>query len=308
MDFLVGFTGFVGSNLKSSHKFDGLFNRQNIQKAYRKQPDLLVYAGIPAEKYLANNFPDKDFKIIKQAIYNLQKIKPQKLVLISTIDVYEKAVDVNEDDLANAKEIYGKNRHFLENWVKENVPDFHIVRLPALFGSGIKKNFIYDLIHISPALLTKKKYEKFSQKSALIKVSYQLQENGFYKLQTKEKRILNELKKEFLSLGFSALNFTDSRAVFPFYHLKDLWQDIQWVIKENIPLINLAIEPLAASEVYQAVFYRKFVNELKKPIAHYDFKTKYSSSGYLKNKEKVLKELTTFVKGNIESPMDEISL
>jgi hypothetical protein len=296
VDFLVGYTGFVGSNLKSSHKFDGLFNRQNIQEAYGKQPNLLVYAGIPAEKYLANNFPEKDFEIIQQAIYNIQKIKPQKLVLISTIDVYEKAVDVNEDDLANAKETYGKNRRFLEKWVEKNISNFHIVRLPALFGPGIKKNFIYDLININPALLTKEKYEELSQKSALIKSSYQLQDNGFYKLMNQEKSVLDYLKKEFLSLGFSALNFTDSRAIFPFYHLQSLFSDIQWMIKENIPLINLAVEPLAASEVYQAVFGREFINELKKPVPQYDFKTKYSPSGYLKNKKDVLKELVTFIK------------
>ncbi|MDR1012993.1 MAG: hypothetical protein LBL38_01850 [Lactobacillales bacterium] len=299
MDFLVGYTGFVGSNLKRSHHFDGLFNRQNIQEAYGKQPDLLVYAGIPAEKYLADNFPDKDFEIIQQAIYNIQKIKPRKLVLISTIDVYEKAVAVNEDDLADAKEVYGKNRRFLEKFVEENMSNFHITRLPALFGPGIKKNFIYDLIHINPALLTQKKYEELSQKSALIKASYQLQKNDFYKLKTKETRALNDLKQDFLSLDFSALNFTDSRAIFPFYHLQNLWPDIKWVIKKNISLVNLAVEPLAASEVYQAVFQHQFINELKQPIPQYDFKTKYSLSGYLKNKEEVLKELKAFVKSNI---------
>jgi hypothetical protein len=299
VDFLVGYTGFVGSNLKRSHHFDGLFNRQNIQEAYGKQPDLLVYAGIPAEKYLADNFPDKDFEIIQQAIYNIQKIKPRKLVLISTIDVYEKAVAVNEDDLADAKEVYGKNRRFLEKFVEENMSNFHITRLPALFGPGIKKNFIYDLIHINPALLTQKKYEELSQKSALIKASYQLQKNDFYKLKTKETRALNDLKQDFLSLDFSALNFTDSRAIFPFYHLQNLWPDIKWVIKKNISLVNLAVEPLAASEVYQAVFQHQFINELKQPIPQYDFKTKYSLSGYLKNKEEVLKELKAFVKSNI---------
>jgi hypothetical protein len=296
VDFLVGYTGFVGSNLKHSHKFDGLFNRQNIQEAYGKRPDILVYAGIPAEKYLANKSPGKDLEIIQQGIQNIQNINPQKLVLISTIDVYEKAVNVNEDDLADAKETYGKNRRFLETLVQKNISDFHIVRLPALFGVGIKKNFIYDLININPALLAKDKYEELSQKSSLIKASYQLQENSFYKLIIQEKRGLNDLKKEFLSLDFSALNFTDSRAIFPFYNLQNLWQDIQWVIQKKISLMNLAVEPLTVSEIYQAVFKREFINELKKTVPHYDFKTKYSASGYLKNKEEILKELVAFIK------------
>ena len=30
MNILVGYTGFVGSNLVAQHKFDGLFNSSNI--------------------------------------------------------------------------------------------------------------------------------------------------------------------------------------------------------------------------------------------------------------------------------------
>ena len=31
MEFLVGYTGFVGSNLVASHSFDGYYNSKNIE-------------------------------------------------------------------------------------------------------------------------------------------------------------------------------------------------------------------------------------------------------------------------------------
>lgn len=90
MKALVGYTGFVGSNLYEKGDFDRVFNSKNIEEAYELCPDLLVYAGMRAEKYLANNAPEKDMELVYQAEENISKISPKKLVLISTIDVYKK--------------------------------------------------------------------------------------------------------------------------------------------------------------------------------------------------------------------------
>ena len=54
MKILVGYTGFVGSNIYAKGQFDAVFNSKNITQAFGLQPDLLVYAGLRAEKYLAN--------------------------------------------------------------------------------------------------------------------------------------------------------------------------------------------------------------------------------------------------------------
>ena len=88
MKLLVGHTGFVGSNLKEQVHFDGLYNSQNISEAFSTNPDWLVYSGVRAEKFLANSAPETDFEIIEQAIDNIRKINPKKLILISTVDVY----------------------------------------------------------------------------------------------------------------------------------------------------------------------------------------------------------------------------
>ena len=154
---LVGYTGFVGSNLYLKKDFDEVYNSKNIKEAYGKNPDLLVYSGLKAEKYLANNNPEEDMKLVYEAQKNITKINPKKLVLISTIDVFKKAIDVYENSEIDKENLhpYGLNRYKLECWVRENYKDALIVRLPALFGKNLKKNFIYDLINIIPSTLNK---------------------------------------------------------------------------------------------------------------------------------------------------------
>ena len=55
----------------------------NIKEAYNTNPDILVYSGVPAQKFLANKEPEKDFEVIKGAINNIVNINPKKVILIS---------------------------------------------------------------------------------------------------------------------------------------------------------------------------------------------------------------------------------
>ena len=162
MHSLVGYTGFVGSNIVCSHSFDCLYNTKNINNAYGTEPDLLVYAGLRAEKFLANSNPEKDKASIEEAITNLERIKPKILVLISTIDVYKKPVGLDEDSEKDTDGLlpYGLHRLELEKYVEAHFDKYLIVRLPGLFGKNIKKNFIYDLIHYIPALLNENIYSE----------------------------------------------------------------------------------------------------------------------------------------------------
>ena len=145
-EYLVGYTGFVGSNLREQHRFDGLFNSKNITDAFGGKPDMLVYSGVKAEMFLANKDPEADYAQIEQAISNIQKIEPKQIVLISTVAVYPDIQDVDEDFEIDEKQLtaYGRNRLALERWVEKNCTNHLIVRLPAIFGNGLKKNFIYD--------------------------------------------------------------------------------------------------------------------------------------------------------------------
>ncbi len=135
MKSLVGYTGFVGSNILLKEDFDGKYNSKNIQDSYGTNPELLIYAGLRAEKYLANTAPQKDLDLIIQAEENIERINPQKLVLISTIDVFKSPQSVDENSRIETEGLppYGYDRYQLEIWVRERYPDALIVRLPGLF-------------------------------------------------------------------------------------------------------------------------------------------------------------------------------
>ena len=274
MKALVGYTGFVGSNIYAAGDFDAVYNSKNIQEAYGTRPDLLIYAGLRAEKYLANNAPEKDMDLIYQAEENITKIDPKRLVLISTIDVFKNPQDVDENsDIATENlHAYGLNRYKLELWVRKKYPDALIIRLPGLFGKNIKKNFIYDYINLIPFMLKADKFEELSAVDIELKKYYQLQDNGFYKVKVDDTD-RDELKERFRKLGFSALNFTDSRSVYQFYNLGRLWNDIQIALDAGIKLWHPATEPVSAAEVYRYLSGEKFVNELGGTPANYDYKT-----------------------------------
>ena len=144
MTALVGYTGFVGSNLVLQTTFDALYNSKNIAESYGTNPNLLIFSGIRAEKFLANKDPEKDYENIKEAVNNIKKINPKTIVLISTIDVYKTPINVDEDSTIDTKGLhpYGLNRYRLELSIEKNYDNHLIIHLPGLYGKNIKKNFM----------------------------------------------------------------------------------------------------------------------------------------------------------------------
>ncbi len=303
MEFLIGNTGFVGSNLINSHKFSHTFNSSNISSAFGQNPDLLIYSGVKAEKFIANNNPTYDKKHIGDSINNIKKINPKKLILISTIDVYPKPQNVDEDFNIKPDNLlpYGYNRLLLENWVETNIKDYTIIRLPALYGQNIKKNFIFDIINFIPSVLSKDKMEYLSKKDSTLNKFYKDQNNGFFKCIEVDNNEKQKLKECFSKLNFSALNFTDSNAMFQFYNLSYLWDHINIAIKEKIKKLNLATNPIAASELYKYIFNKDFSNILSDNPPNYNFKSKYykifnGSNGYIFDKDFILNDIKNFIK------------
>lgn len=300
--FLVGYSGFVGSNIASSYKFDGLFNSKNIEDAFEAEPDILVYSGVPAEMFSANADPDTDLKIIKNAIRNIKKIKPAKLVLISTVAVYDRLTDVDEDAYTDKNRLsaYGRNRLYLEEWVRENLKSPLIVRLPALYGQNLRKNFIYDYIHFIPKLLKEEKYLELKSRDEAVTSYYLKLNNGFYGCKDLSPRERNILTEYFQKAGFSALNFTDSRNVYQFLNLNRLWQIIQKAMENGIEILNAVTEPVSVTELYRYLENSEFNNLTEGKVLQYNLKTKYSAvfggkDGYLLGKDDVLSDIKRFV-------------
>lgn len=306
---LIGYTGFVGSNILSARSFDNLYNSKNIEKIRGKSFSLLICAGVYANKWWANENGEEDLDRIKGLISLLETVNVDRFVLISTIDVYPNPVDVNESTIID-KSIsspYGFNRYFLEEFVQSRFENNLIVRLPGLFGKGLRKNFIYDLLNPIPQIIKPNKMEELtsilsSNSSNLLLASYE-NIDGYYKVKSNiEKSEKSELLKVLEGVNFSSKNFTDSRSVYQFYNLKNLSWDIDRALNSNINLLNLSVEGVQASYIAKEIFNIDFENVIENnPPALYDFKSIHAeklakNKDYLYSKEETIKGISEFIK------------
>jgi hypothetical protein len=148
-DALIGSTGFIGGTLLRQRSFDDLFNSKNVESIRGRSYDLLVCSGAPAAKWVANQNADADLANLQRLMNCLADVRADRLMLISTVDVYRDPRGVDEATVIDPKLVdpYGRHRFLLEEFVRQRFASHSVVRLPGLFGKGLKKNFIYDLIH-----------------------------------------------------------------------------------------------------------------------------------------------------------------
>lgn len=146
---LIGHTGFVGGNLLRQTAFDDHYNTSNLEDLRGRSYDLIVSAGAPAVKWLANKEPEADRASIQRLMDSLAEVRAARFILISTIDVYPDTVghDESADIALDTVAPYGRHRLELERFVLGRFAHATAVRLPALFGPGLKKNVLYDLLH-----------------------------------------------------------------------------------------------------------------------------------------------------------------
>lgn len=308
MNALIGYTGFVGANLVNE-TYQDLYNSKNIDEIVGKEYNTVVCAGIRAEKFLANKYPREDLNAIQELIHRLKQIKCNKFILISTIDIYKEAMGVDENTSIDVKGLhpYGSNRYYMEEFVRNYYDDYLIVRLPALFGKGLKKNFIYDMINKIPSMIMDMKYKELLETATveqreILQISYEVNEQGNWVLKNhlSDTQMLR-LKKCLEQLEFTSLVFTDCRSRFPFYDLSNLQKDINIAIKNNIRELNIAVEPISAYEVAKECFDTEFDNRIpgREPV-YYDMKSIHAKQfdgkdGYLYSKEDTITAIKKFL-------------
>lgn len=147
-DALVGWTGFVGGNLSGQHDFDHRYASATAHEMAGRRFDLVVFSAAHAEKWRINQDPETDRAHVEDLKRLLTSFSAGRLVLISTVDVYATPVGVDETTPLPAPGLhpYGAHRFELEEFARSRFDDVLVVRLPGLFGPGIKKNVVFDLL------------------------------------------------------------------------------------------------------------------------------------------------------------------
>lgn len=151
MSALIGYTGFVGTHLRARGHYTHLFRSSNIDDIRGLRFDLVVCAAPSAVKWKANKEPINSLRSTLKLIDCLATVETDRMVLISTIDVYGSTQvsdsSTNEDTAPIPDCPYGQHHYILEMALTSVFGDkLTVIRLPALFGNGLKKNALYDLL------------------------------------------------------------------------------------------------------------------------------------------------------------------
>lgn len=221
MNALLGFSGFVGSTLQKQASFDALYRSSNIHKIVEGRFDTVVCCAAPAQKWIANREPAVDRQNIEGLIAHLATVSCKTFVLISTVDVFQSPIGVDEQTtvIEDSLHAYGLHRRLLEKFVQSHFTNHLIVRLPGLVGPGLRKNIIFDFHN----------------------------DNN--------------------------LHAVDSRSVFQFYPMTNLWYDIQTALNAGLNLVHLTAEPISVADVSAEGFGKPFAQPLGGKSAMYDLRS-----------------------------------
>jgi len=139
---IVGANGFVGGALcRSAIKKNCDFiqvTRQNFQENKSEEFDILINSAMPSKRYWASSHPLEDFdasvRLTAELIYEW---KYKKFIQISSIEA-------NYNHIPYA--VNKRSAEIIVSLIKSSL----IVRLCALYGKGLNKGALYDLIHNNP--------------------------------------------------------------------------------------------------------------------------------------------------------------
>ncbi|MDF3054667.1 MAG: pyridine nucleotide transhydrogenase, partial [Gammaproteobacteria bacterium] len=121
---LIGFSGFVGNTLLKQASFDALYRSTNIHEIKDKVFDIVVCAAAPAQKWIANREPEADKQNIEILMGYIKTVQCKTFILISTVDVFNRPIGVNEDTAIVEEGLhpYGLHRRYLEKCVASHFP------------------------------------------------------------------------------------------------------------------------------------------------------------------------------------------
>lgn len=263
-DAVIGHTGFVGQTLLAQHGFAAGFNSATIQQAEGQAFATLVCAAAPGSMFEANRFPDRDARAIDSLIESLSRIRASRFVLISTIAVLDRFDGGATETTATFREdlAYGRNRRRLEVFCEGHFDRCLILRLPALFGPGLRKNFIFDLLNPVPSMLPDARLEAMlgalpKDLAALARGLYR--HDARISMQVLDRGALDQspvrpqLERAVTEAGFSAIGFTSPESRFQFYDMSRLWADIRVALQADLSAVHMAPAPLSAAEVHLAL-------------------------------------------------------
>ena len=260
----------------------------------------------------ANTFPDRDLARMQELMDQLSRISASRFVLISSIAVLADFAGQDDESTGAFQTTlaYGRHRRALEAFCAGHFERCLILRLPALHGAGLKKNFLFDLLNPVPSLLAPARFEAAQAAlgpdlAAALRAVYGWNET--LGMQAVDRAALaasparGALETALTEAGLAAVGFTHPDSTFQYYDLDRLWADIGICLDAEIAVQHLATEPVRAAEVHLAVTGRA-MPETGARLHREDMHTRHAghwgrSGPYLADAVEVLARIRAFVAG-----------
>ena len=260
-DALIGHTGFVGGSLARQHAFAATFNSANIVDISGQAFDTVVCAAAPGSMLQANRAPERDRTAIEALMDRLDGVESRRFVLVSSIAVLaDFAGGDDEDTQAFQKALaYGRHRRMLEAFCENRFDTCLVVRLPALFGPGLRKNFVFDLMNPVPSMLPEARLE-----TLLERLPAELRDAlaAFYKADAATEMLRLDraaldadsrrpaLDAAVRAAEMSATQFHNPDTTYQCYNIARLWADIGTALDTGLHHLHLAVAPLRAADIH----------------------------------------------------------
>jgi hypothetical protein len=261
--------------------------------------------------WAANANPGADYDNLQRLMSAMAEAAIGLLILISTVGVFDdvSAGYTETEARYETAKAYGRNRRALEvhALARHNAI---VVRLPALFGPGLKKNFIFDLMNPIPSFLKPTTFEQV--RSALTTWEQALMDRVFtfddalsmFKLDRNLLEAVDgrrNLEPALKRAGVLATHFTNSASEYQYYNLANLKRDIETCVVHGLSVLNVCSEPWRVDDLHAALTGAEFANS-GPPVVKEDVRTQHAgvfgrTGPYLYGRDEVLGDLRDFVRG-----------
>lgn len=107
-------------------------------------------------------------------------------------------------------------------------------------------------------------------------------------------------------LNDNNLNMIESRGVFQFYPMVNLWSDIQTALANNIKLVHLTAEPISVADIASKGLGLDFTNTLENPPARYDMRSIHAAlfagqNGYQYSQKETLLAVRAYAQSELKN-------
>lgn len=192
---IIGADGFVGKALtnvfiqsEQYEVFQVVRNNYESIKAQKKKFDLIIHSAMPSKRWWAANNQLKDFdasvRLTADILYNWEF---NKIALISSVSAR-----------LQTSHPYGRHKHLAEVLVSDHSAENVVFRLGGLYGEGLEKGVIFDMINGNEVFMTSDSEFNYIDTEVASKLIFKyINENGIIDIGAKDTISIGEIAEYF---------------------------------------------------------------------------------------------------------------